>query len=97
MNEKIKEAPAGSLQLKLEHATFTRQNQVVFSDITWQLQPNEQWVIYGPVGAGKTSLLAALTGQLPLKSGNYELQIRSDEATNFQVVDRNSFCAIRLW
>ncbi|QMU28294.1 ATP-binding cassette domain-containing protein [Adhaeribacter radiodurans] len=82
---------AGSLQLFLEHASFIRQNQIVFSDINWHLQPDEQWAIYGPVGAGKTTFLSALAGQLPLRSGKFELQVRSAENASFQVIDRSAY------
>jgi len=42
----------GQVDLKIEQATFSRQNRPVFH-IDWHLQPNEQWAVYGPVGAGK--------------------------------------------
>ncbi|MDQ3292179.1 MAG: ATP-binding cassette domain-containing protein, partial [Bacteroidota bacterium] len=81
----------GLLQLQLEHASFNRQNQIVFSDINWHLQPEEQWAIYGPVGAGKTTFLSALAGQLPLRAGKFELHIRQTADAPFQMVDRSTY------
>src|SRR3712207_4585208 len=83
----------GPLQLHLEQATFNRQNQIVFSGITWHLQPDEQWAIYGSVGSGKTTFLAALAGQLPLRSGKFELKIRPTADAPFQVIGRSAYRA----
>ncbi|RDC63230.1 ATP-binding cassette domain-containing protein [Adhaeribacter pallidiroseus] len=89
--KKLKKTTVGTLAIHLHHATFTRQNQVVFSDLNWQLKPNEQWAIFGEVGAGKTTFLAALAGQLVLRSGTYALEIRNNENLTFNRVDRSSF------
>ncbi|QNF35231.1 ATP-binding cassette domain-containing protein [Adhaeribacter swui] len=89
----LKNDTAGSVAITLSQATFTRQNQVVFSDLSWQFKPGEQWAIYGAVGAGKTTFLSALAGQLPLRSGNYELKVRVNTDAELQTVDRSSFRA----
>ncbi|PSR53150.1 hypothetical protein AHMF7605_06200 [Adhaeribacter arboris] len=89
--DSLNKTSTGSLQLHLEQATFNRQNQIVFSGISWHLQPDEQWAIYGPVGSGKTTFLAALAGQLPLRSGKFELLIRPTAEAPFQVIDRSAY------
>ncbi len=89
--ENLKKTVPGTLAIHLHQATFTRQNQVVFADLNWQLKPNEQWAIYGEVGAGKTTFLAALAGQLALRSGTYELKIQNNKHSEFHPVDRSTF------
>lgn len=41
----------------------------ILRDIDWTVHPGEHWVILGPNGCGKTSLLAALTAHLTPSAG----------------------------
>ena len=41
----------------------------ILRDITWTVNPGEHWVILGPNGSGKTSLLSAITGYLHETAG----------------------------
>jgi iron complex transport system ATP-binding protein len=43
---------------------------VILERIDWRVEAGEHWVILGANGSGKTSLLSALTGYLPLTSGS---------------------------
>ena len=89
----LKKTRVGALAIHLQQATFTRHNQIVFSDLNWELIPGEQWAIYGEVGAGKTTFLAALAGQLALRSGTYALKVRENKNSEFHPVDRSTFRA----
>jgi len=42
---------------------------VIIASIDWSVEPGQHWVIIGANGSGKTSLLSALTGYLPLTGG----------------------------
>ena len=42
---------------------------VILERIDWRVEAGQHWVILGANGSGKTSLLAAMTGYLPLTSG----------------------------
>ncbi len=41
---------------------FRRGDRVILQDITWQVMNGQHWVILGPNGCGKTSLIKLITG-----------------------------------
>ncbi|HEX9786353.1 MAG TPA: ATP-binding cassette domain-containing protein [Opitutaceae bacterium] len=47
-----------------------RRRQPILRGIDWTVRSGEHWVILGPNGCGKTSLLAALTGYLTPTAGD---------------------------
>jgi iron complex transport system ATP-binding protein len=55
--------------LSLRHLTLERETKAILTDINWEVRRGEHWVILGPNGSGKTSLLSALTGYLPPSDG----------------------------
>lgn len=50
-----------------------RRSVPILSDINWRVNPGENWIILGPNGSGKTSLLSAVTGYLTPTSGNLQV------------------------
>ena len=86
-----REKVSGTLLLNLVRGSFIRQNQVIFSDLNWELKPNERWAIYGGVGAGKTTLVNALTGKLPLRSGKFEIKVQKAEKNEVIELNRSEF------
>jgi iron complex transport system ATP-binding protein len=56
--------------LSLRHLTLEREAKTILAGIDWTVQRGEHWVILGPNGSGKTSLLSALTGYLPPSDGD---------------------------
>lgn len=55
--------------LELDNLSLSIGKQSLVSNLNLQLQPGQLHVIIGPNGTGKTSLLRALFGELPLQQG----------------------------
>ena len=58
--------------LNIHHLQIFRERSIL-KDFSWKIQANEQWVIIGPNGSGKTSLLSAITGYLTPSAGTLEV------------------------
>lgn len=67
--------PARSLPplLQVSGLTVMRDRTTLLNDVSWRVEHGEHWVILGPNGCGKTSLLKALTGYLTPSAGEIEL------------------------
>jgi iron complex transport system ATP-binding protein len=59
--------------LNVQNLSIHRDRTTLLRDIAWRMESGEHWVILGPNGCGKTSLLKALTGYLTPSSGEIEL------------------------
>ena len=59
--------------LEIENATLEIDGRVLWENLNLEIQPNEFIAVLGANGSGKTSLLKAVLGQLPLKSGSIRL------------------------
>lgn len=59
--------------LDIRQLTILRQNTTILDRIDWRVDSAQNWVIIGPNGCGKTSLLRALTGYFTPTSGDIHL------------------------
>ena len=59
--------------LSVENLLIRRGRTRILDGIDWKVRRGEHWVILGPNGSGKTSLLSALTGYLTPTSGGMRL------------------------
>lgn len=55
--------------LSVENLGVSRGQALLLDDVTWRVAGGEHWVILGPNGCGKTSLLKTITGYLTPTEG----------------------------
>ena len=48
--------------LSVSHLRYVRGDRVILDGIDWEVGAGEHWVILGPNGCGKTSLINCVTG-----------------------------------
>ena len=63
--------------LEIEDLSVHREKQILF-DVSWTVNPSEHWVILGPNGCGKTSLLSVLMGYLTPSRGKVTMTGRAN-------------------
>ncbi len=56
--------------LEIDTLSIRRDGTQILREVDWSVRRGEHWVILGPNGSGKTSLLAALTGYFMPTSGD---------------------------
>lgn len=59
--------------LELENLAIRRGRTTILEGFNWRVQRGEHWVVLGPNGCGKTSLLSALLGYLTPSAGRLTL------------------------
>lgn len=55
--------------LDFNNVTVYRDKKPVLSNVDWQVESNQRWVIIGPNGAGKTTLLRVAASQIQPSTG----------------------------
>lgn len=55
--------------ISLEDITIRVGDRYSFANTSWEIQREETWAVCGPTGSGKSTLVKALSRQLPLSSG----------------------------
>jgi iron complex transport system ATP-binding protein len=63
--------PAPSLCF--DSVTLRRDDAIALADFTWQIEPRQRWVVLGPNGSGKTSMLQLATGAVHPTRGTVEI------------------------
>ena len=53
----------------LAGVSIVRNGSTLISDITWEVDESDRWVVIGPNGAGKTTLLQVISAQIHPTSG----------------------------
>jgi len=66
--------------LNIDSLSVAYGNKIVLQDISFDVQPGEILALIGPNGAGKSTLIRALTGVVPIKSGQVSVDGRGLDA-----------------
>ncbi|KAF8849622.1 putative multidrug resistance protein MDR [Acephala macrosclerotiorum] len=66
----------GNTIIELEHASFTIKDKTepILRDISISIERSSLTMIVGPVGSGKSSMLKAILGEIPISCGNVRVQ-----------------------
>ncbi|MSU69278.1 MAG: ABC transporter ATP-binding protein [Opitutaceae bacterium] len=70
--------------LEISGLGVVRERTAILRGVDWRVQAGEHWVILGPNGSGKTSLLKALTGYLTPTTGEIALLGRRFGASDWR-------------
>lgn len=66
--------------LSFDHVALTREGRPILRDVSWQVDSRERWIVLGPNGSGKTSILEIVAGwELPTSGSAVVLD---DEVTS---------------
>jgi len=57
------------VRISLENVTLRVRDRFLLTGTWWKIRPGENWVIVGPNGSGKTSLMRCLVGEVPVVAG----------------------------
>lgn len=68
------------MRIFAQNLSVKRGEELIFTDVSFELFPTESLTISGPNGVGKSTLLRALAGLLPIDSGTFEIKTDSKEA-----------------
>ena len=66
-------AAVGTAALRLEDAAVSRGGRPIFRGVTLRVEPGEYVAVLGPNGVGKSTLVQAILGLLPLTAGSIEV------------------------
>ncbi len=78
----------------LESVSVVRDSKLILSDISWEIDSSQRWVILGPNGAGKTTLLSLLASLAHPSSGTVTVLGETIGATDvFELRPRVGFAS----
>ncbi len=60
---------SSNILISANNITIRLRDHFLFNNTSWKLKKGEQWLIVGENGSGKTTFAKALSGLLPLKTG----------------------------
>jgi iron complex transport system ATP-binding protein len=83
--------------LDIQNVSVLRDEKPILSNINWQVEEDQRWVIIGPNGAGKTTLLRLAASQIHPSSGEVSVLGEKLGSTNvFDIRTRVGFASSAL-
>jgi len=79
-----KNVQKNSLVLEVNHISIRHQDKIIFPATSWQVKKGENWAIMGENGSGKSNLIRAICGRLPLTAGKIEYHFLQNKAFQTQ-------------
>ncbi|MBW2249865.1 MAG: ATP-binding cassette domain-containing protein [Deltaproteobacteria bacterium] len=70
--------------LKVKNISIRHQDNIIFPATSWQVKNGENWAIIGENGSGKSNLIRAICGRLPLAFGKIEYHFLKNKAFQTQ-------------
>ena len=61
--------PGNDLFLTIHNVSVFLRQQLLFENLNWEINENENWAIVGPNGSGKTTLAKIILKQIPIREG----------------------------
>lgn len=85
--------------LKFDDVTCRRGGRTLFNGMTFEVLPTQAWILSGPNGIGKTSLLRLAAGLLAPSSGRIERAVQPALMTHDLALDEGQtlFDALAFW
>jgi molybdate transport system ATP-binding protein len=77
--------------IELKGVHYLKSGKKIFQDLNWSTSNSEHWVIAGPNGCGKTSLLEILSGQYPVQHGSVEFDFITGSTWDERFEQRRKF------
>lgn len=59
--------------LAIEHASVIRDGHLLLDDVSWEIGPDERWILFGANGSGKTTLMEVASSYLFPSRGTVHL------------------------
>lgn len=78
----------GNNILEVRDLTVTVEDKVILDGINLDLRPGESYIMFGPNGSGKTSLIHAIMGIPPFKVESGEILFMGQDISELNVYER---------
>ncbi|NNL43393.1 MAG: ATP-binding cassette domain-containing protein, partial [Desulfobacterales bacterium] len=70
--------------LKVNHIFIRHEDNIIFPATSWKVKKDENWAIIGENGSGKSKLIQAICGKIPLTAGKIEYHFLQNKAFQTQ-------------
>lgn len=71
----------------LQRVSVRYGDKVILRDVSWQIKPNERWLLKGPNGAGKSTLISLIIGEHPQAYANNIILFDTKRGTGESIWD----------